>query len=125
MPDPDAQRLADQRVADLVRDAEKRGAAAERVDGRLGWLESHASEVNGQLVRVANAQDTMSNQLHAIAETLKVDEEVRTALLKASETSGERKLGRWQMRALLLGIVVGLITAVLYIVQLAQGLGHA
>lgn len=97
-----------------IRDAEARGAAAARVEGRLGALEEHKTSVNGQIAKLATAQQTMSGELAQLANDLK-------PLIDDHDRAGERTTALWQKAAWVAGFLIGLITLVLLAVQTFHG----
>lgn len=110
------------RLGDQIEEAERRGAERERVNGRLEKLEDHAKAVNGQIRKLADGQETMNDQLEQIGQTLRDGALVNKTLADAAAQAGERKLSRRQKWGIWVGVLAGLATFVLYVLQIAQGL---
>lgn len=118
---PEASRLAQQRLDDRVEAAFARGREAERINGRLLKLEDHSKSVNGQILRLANGQDGMNDQLKTVIKHLDEAALVNDTLKKAAEQSGAKALGRWQAIGIKLGVPVGAVTIVLYLIDVIRG----
>ncbi|MCA1683207.1 MAG: hypothetical protein LC685_04380 [Actinobacteria bacterium] len=98
--------------------------AAERVQGRLLALEEHKRTVNGQIGRLADAQERMNAHLGRISEEMKVAKDVNEALIRHADASGAKRLTAWQKWGLVVTALVGVGTVVLLLIQTLHGLGH-
>ena len=112
------------RLSDQLEEARRQGAEAERVNGRLIKLEDHAKAVNGQIKRMADTQDAMNDRLEAIHKELSDTALVNKTLADAAKQSGDRRLTRQQKLAIWVGVMAGIVTFILYVIQISQGLGH-
>lgn len=93
-----------------------------RTDARLVILEDHRKTVNGQLVRLANGQDDINGRLDDVISRLDDAALVSKTLEEAAKHAGARKLGRWQLTGLVLGVPVGVVTIALYLIDAIKGL---
>lgn len=102
--------------------AYQRGVEAGRINARLVILEDHRKTVNGQLVRLADTQDKMNDRLDGVIKRLDEAALVNQTLAKAAEQSGARKLSRWQLSGFVIGVPVGIVTILLYVLEAVKGL---
>lgn len=101
-----------QRTDDKAEAAYQRGRAAERVEGRLRTLEDHSKAVNGQISRLAEAQEAMNKVLTKLVVTIEQ---------RASDDRerDQRKVSKWTIVGVVCGGLIGfgmLVTTILEVV---------
>jgi hypothetical protein len=128
--DTEAQRLAQERLDDRVRDAEQRGAAAERikaelreVSGRIDRHEQRLDIINGSVIKTGEKLDTLSGKIDLISSKQDQRDAISNALLSQSSMSGAKALTRWQVIGIIAGVIFGAATLILLLLSTIHGLG--